>query len=66
MHFLNTPDHSFLDWGIFFRGSCIVASRVQSVSFRDALFHRMMAGRPGFRLAEVMCDVVHPNALGHR
>ena len=41
-------------------------SVAQSVSFRDAMFHRMMAGRPGFRLAEVMCDVVHTNALGHR
>jgi len=38
----------------------------QSISFRDAVFHRIMVDEPGFRQEEVMCDVVHPNKLGHR
>jgi hypothetical protein len=38
----------------------------QSISFRGALFHRVMTGQPGFRMDQIMCDVVHPNALGHR
>ena len=38
----------------------------QSISFRGAMFHRVMTGQPGFRMDQIMCDVVHPNALGHR
>ena len=38
----------------------------QSISFRDAIFHRVMVDEPGFTQEEIMCDVVHPNKLGHR
>ena len=30
------------------------------------MFKPIMADKPGFRLEEIMCDIVHPNALGHR
>ncbi len=30
------------------------------------MFHRIMVDEPGFQQEEVMCDVVHPNKLGHR
>ncbi|KAK9836351.1 hypothetical protein WJX81_007868 [Elliptochloris bilobata] len=40
--------------------------RLQSISFRDAIFHRVMVDEPGFKQEEIMCDVVHPNKLGHR
>ena len=39
---------------------------VQSISYRNAMFKPIMADRPGFRMEEIMCDIVHPNALGHR
>lgn len=39
---------------------------LQSISFRDAFYHSIMANQPGLRLEEIMCDIVHPNALGHR
>ena len=39
---------------------------MQSISFRDAIFHRVMVDEPGFKQEEIMCDVVHPNKLGHR
>lgn len=42
------------------------ASHAQSISFRDAIFHRVMVDEPGFKQEEFMCDVVHPNKLGHR
>jgi hypothetical protein len=39
---------------------------VQSISYRNAMFQPIMADKPGFRMEEIMCDIVHPNALGHR
>ncbi len=39
---------------------------VQSISFRDAFYVPIMADRPGFRLEDIFCDIVHPNAVGHR
>lgn len=39
---------------------------MQSISYRNAMFKPIMADRPGFRMEEIMCDIVHPNALGHR
>ncbi|EIE27713.1 hypothetical protein COCSUDRAFT_55699 [Coccomyxa subellipsoidea C-169] len=46
----------------------VIASyyRVQSISFRDAFYVPIMADRPGFRLEDIFCDIVHPNAVGHR
>eukprot|EP00884_Botryococcus_braunii_P008547 jgi/Botrbrau1/17694/Bobra.0166s0118.1 len=39
---------------------------LQSISFRNAYYHDIMTGTPGFRLEDIFCDVVHPNNLGHR
>ena len=39
---------------------------LQSISFRDAFYNSIMADRPGFRLEDIFCDIVHPNAMGHR
>ncbi len=39
---------------------------LQSISYRNAMYKLIMADQPGFRLEEVMCDIVHPNFLGHR
>ena len=40
---------------------------VPSVSWRDAAFHLMIAGEPGFRHEDVYYDRGHPNAhVGHR
>ena len=39
---------------------------MQSISYRNAMYKPIMADRPGFRMEEIMCDIVHPNALGHR
>ena len=43
-----------------------LSASVQSISYRNAMFKPIMADRPGFRMEEIMCDIVHPNALGHR
>ncbi|CAL5223929.1 g6531 [Coccomyxa viridis] len=39
---------------------------LQSISYRNAMYKLIMADQPGFRLEEIMCDIVHPNPLGHR
>ena len=49
---------------VFFDAKLSVS--VQSISYRNAMFKPIMADRPGFRMEEIMCDIVHPNALGHR
>lgn len=43
-----------------------VTGALQSISYRNAMFKPIMADEPGFRVEEIMCDIVHPNALGHR
>ena len=47
-------------------GRLSVGVPVQSISYRNAMYKLIMADQPGFRLEEIMCDIVHPNNLGHR
>ncbi|KAK9823328.1 hypothetical protein WJX72_001962 [[Myrmecia] bisecta] len=37
-----------------------------ALSFRNALYHSMMANVEGYQHQQVYCDAVHPNKLGHR
>ncbi|BDA48468.1 hypothetical protein COCOBI_12-1470 [Coccomyxa sp. Obi] len=62
LHFLSSY------WNVAEDELDVIASyyRLQSVSFRDAFYTPIMADRPGFRLEDLFCDIVHPNAVGHR
>ena len=37
-----------------------------SVSLRDVWFHKFARNEPGFRQRDVMCNMNHPNLLGHQ
>jgi len=37
-----------------------------ALSVRDALFHRWARNEPGFRSRDFMCNLNHPNYLGHQ
>eukprot|EP00884_Botryococcus_braunii_P002068 jgi/Botrbrau1/11862/Bobra.0175s0022.3 len=39
---------------------------LSAISFRDAYYDKIMTSAIGFNMSDFMCDVVHPNALGHR
>ena len=37
-----------------------------SVSLRDVWFHKFARNEPGFRQRDIMCNMNHPNLLGHQ
>ncbi len=39
---------------------------LQSVSFRNAIYHLFDADEPGFLRSQISCGNVHPTYLGHR
>ena len=39
---------------------------IPAVSLRDVWFHKWARNEPGFRQRDVMCNLMHPNLLGHQ
>jgi len=39
---------------------------IPAVSLRDVWFHKWARNEPGFRQRDVICNINHPNLLGHQ
>lgn len=39
---------------------------LQSLSWRNAMYHAVMSNETGFSQDVMFCDFVHPTPLGHR
>ncbi len=60
-------EHSFYNVSVEAETELLVEYySLQSISFRNLVYHKYMAGMGGFRNHDIACNTVHPTYLGHR